>query len=64
MREGPVSHSGTVEGMIVTPTSLFYCVAYLRVQLIICELALMLDTEMLRNSFNKKIRMFLPEEYQ
>jgi hypothetical protein len=63
MREGPLSHRDTVEGKIVTPSSLFYCVAYLRVQLTICELKLMLDTEVSRNSFNKKILMFLPEEY-
>jgi hypothetical protein len=38
MKEGPVSHRCTVERMIVTPYYLFYCVAYLRVRVTICEL--------------------------
>ena len=49
MRPGTASHRGTVEGIIVTPSPLFCCIACLRVQLTICELTLMLDTEMLRN---------------
>lgn len=64
MREGPVSHRGTVERMIATQSSLFCCVAYLWVRLTICELTLMLDTAMLRSSFDKKRRTFLPEVYQ
>lgn len=40
MWEGPASHRGTVERMIVTPSSLFCYGAYLRVRLAICELTL------------------------
>jgi len=64
MREGPVSHRGTVERMIATQSSLFCCVPYLWVRLTICELTLMLHTAMLRSSFDKKRRTFLPEVYQ